>query len=269
MSMEQEPCNQADKEAIDKRKPRSRGIYLLPNFFTTAGLFAGFYAIVSAINHHFEAASVAIFVAMVLDGLDGRVARLTHTQSAFGAEYDSLVDMVAFGLAPALVIYLWCLQSLGKVGWLVAFIYTACAALRLARFNSQNGGTEKRFFKGLASPAAAALVAGFVWVASDWLGGDVASEPSRFFTLIGVVVTLFAALLMVSNILFRSFKDFDIKGRVPFVALLVVVMVFVLVSIDPPIVLFAGFLIYTLSGPAEALMRSRSKRVNDDNQEKN
>jgi len=249
-----------NKVEHDSVKPRSRGIYLLPNLFTTAGLFAGFYAIVSAINNQYEAAAVAIFIAMVLDGLDGRIARLTHTQSDFGAEYDSLVDMVAFGLAPALVVYLWCLQSLGKVGWLVAFIYAACAALRLARFNSQNGGAEKRYFKGLASPSAAALVAGFIWVGSDWVSVDVASEPSRFITVVGLVVTLFAALLMVSNVLFRSFKDFDMKGRVPFVALLIVVMVFVLISIDPPIVLFAGFLIYALSGPVGALMRRSSKR---------
>ena len=249
-----------NKVEHDSVKPRSRGIYLLPNLFTTAGLFAGFYAIVSAINNQYEAAAVAIFIAMVLDGLDGRIARLTHTQSDFGAEYDSLVDMVAFGLAPALVVYLWCLQSLGKVGWLVAFIYAACAALRLARFNSQNGGAEKRYFKGLASPSAAALVAGFIWVGSDWVSVDVASEPSRFITVVGLVVTLFAALLMVSNVLFRSFKDFDMKGRVPFVALLIVVMVFVLISIDPPIVLFAGSLIYALSGPVGALMRRSSKR---------
>jgi len=259
MSMEQKH----DEDALDTRKPRSRGIYLLPNLFTTAGLFASFYAIVSAINGYFEAASVAIFVAMVLDGLDGRVARMTHTQSDFGAEYDSLVDMVAFGLAPALVIYLWCLQSLGKVGWLIAFIYTACAALRLARFNSQNGSAEKRFFKGLASPSAAALVAGFVWVGSDWVGASTVVEPSQSITVLGLLTTLLASLLMVSNILFRSFKDFDTKGRVPFVTLLVVVMVFVLISIDPPIVLFTGFLVYAISGPVGALMRSRSKRSSD------
>lgn len=239
----------------DKAKLRSRGIYLLPNLFTTAGLFAGFYAMVSAINNQFESASVAVFVAMVLDGIDGRIARLTHTQSAFGAEYDSLVDMVAFGLAPALVIYLWCLQSLGKVGWLVAFIYAACAALRLARFNSQNGAADKRYFRGLASPSAAAIVAGFVWVTTDY-----SAVPSGLISVVGLVLTLSAGLLMVSNILFRSFKDFDMKGRVPFVALLVVVLIFVLISIDPPIVLFAGFLIYALSGPFSALTRRGAKR---------
>ncbi len=251
-------------DAEDKNRPRRRGIYLLPNLFTTAGLFAGFYAIVSAINSHFEVASIAIFVAMVLDGLDGRVARMTHTQSAFGAEYDSLVDMVAFGLAPALVVYLWCLQSLGKVGWLIAFIFTACAALRLARFNSQKGSSEKRYFKGLASPSAAALVAGFVWVGTEWIGVSTITEPNRFITIIGLIVTLSAALLMVSNILFRSFKDFDIKGRVPFVTLIIVVMAFVLVSIDPPIVLFVGFLVYTVSGPIGSLMRSSAKRRSGD-----
>ncbi|PCH60057.1 MAG: CDP-diacylglycerol--serine O-phosphatidyltransferase [Gammaproteobacteria bacterium] len=259
--------SEENKIEVGPVKPRSRGIYLLPNLLTTAGLFAGFYAIVSAINNQYEAAAVAIFIAMVLDGLDGRIARLTHTQSDFGAEYDSLVDMVAFGLAPALVVYLWCLQSLGKVGWLVAFVYVACAALRLARFNSQNGSSEKRFFKGLASPSAAALVAGFIWVGTDWIGADTASEPGRFITVVGLVVTLFAALLMVSNVLFRSFKDFDMKGRVPFVALLIVVMVFVLISIDPPIVLFAGFLIYALSGPVGALMRRSSKRSEETGEE--
>ncbi len=239
---------------VQGEKPRSRGIYLLPNLFTTAGLFAGFYSIVAAINDRFELAAVAIFVAMILDGIDGRVARLTHTQTNFGAEYDSLVDMVAFGLAPALVVYLWCLQTWGKIGWLVAFIYAACAALRLARFNVQSSGDEKRFFKGLASPSAAAIVAGFVWVSTDYM-----EEPTKLVSALGIVLTLFAGLMMVSNILYRSFKDFDIKGRVPFVALLLVVMIFVLVSIDPPIVLFAGFLIYALSGPIGALRKIGAK----------
>ncbi|MCF6318151.1 MAG: CDP-diacylglycerol--serine O-phosphatidyltransferase [Proteobacteria bacterium] len=251
----------------DQPTPKSKGIYLLPNLFTTGALFAGYYSIIAGINGKFEIAAIAIFIAALLDGLDGRVARLTNTESAFGEQYDSLSDLISFGLAPSLLMYNWSLHSLvdihpimGKIGWLVAFIYAACAALRLARFNSQNGGAEKRYFKGLASPSAAALVAGFIWVGSDWVSVDVASEPSRFITVVGLVVTLFAALLMVSNVLFRSFKDFDMKGRVPFVALLIVVMVFVLISIDPPIVLFAGFLIYALSGPVGALMRRSSKR---------
>ncbi len=256
--LEQDKPSVAQQTEGVEEKPRSRGIYLLPNLFTTAGLFAGFYSIVAAINDRFEAAAVTIFIAMVLDGIDGRVARMTHTQTNFGAEYDSLVDMVAFGLAPALVVYLWCLQSLGKVGWLIAFIYAACAALRLARFNTQNGSAEKRFFKGLASPSAAAIVAGFVWVSTDYM-----TEPTKSISVIGLVLTLFAGLLMVSNILFRSFKDFDVKSRVPFVALLVVVLVFVLISIDPPIVLFAGFLIYALSGPIGALFRRVNKSDND------
>lgn len=244
-------------------KPRSRGIYLLPNLLTTAGLFAGFFAIVAAINGRFEAAAIAVFVAMLLDGVDGRIARMTNTQSAFGAEYDSLVDMVAFGLAPALVIYQWCLLALGKVGWLVAFIYTACAALRLARFNSQNSGVEKRYFKGLASPSAAAIVAAFVW-----LGVDNMESPGTVMPWIGLLLTLIAGLLMVSNILYRSFKDFDMKDKVPFVVLVVIVLVFVLVSSDPPIVLFVGFLIYALSGPVGALLRRGSSQATAPSEDK-
>lgn len=237
---------------------RRRGIYLLPNLFTTAALFAGFYAIVAAIGARFEEAAVAIFVAMVLDGLDGRVARMTNTQSAFGAEYDSLADMISFGLAPALVMYLWSLQDMGKLGWLAAFIYTAGAALRLARFNTQLGTADKRFFQGLPSPSAAAILAGLVWVGHDYRldGGDL--------TWISLFFTVAAGLLMVSNVRFYSFKELDMKGRVPFVALLVLVLIFVLVSLDPPQVLFATFLLYALSGPVVTvwmLMRRRRQRL--------
>jgi len=236
-------------------KQRRRGIYLLPNLFTTACLFAGFYAIVSAMSDKFEQAAVAIFVAMIMDGLDGRVARLTNTQSDFGAEYDSLADMVAFGLAPSLVAFEWALFSLGKLGWLAAFIYTAGAALRLARFNTQVAIANKRYFQGLASPAAAAVVAGMVWVGSDYdqVGSD--------WRIPVFVLTLMVGLLMVSNIRYRSFKDLDLKGKIPFFTMLVVVLVFVFISIDPPQVLFAIFFLYAISGPIYTLVTRRKRQA--------
>lgn len=239
---------------IFQKQPR-RGIYLLPNLFTTGCLFAGFYAIVAAMSDRFEAAAVAIFIAMIMDSLDGRVARLTNTQSDFGAEYDSLADMVSFGLAPSLVMFEWALFSLGKLGWLAAFIYTAAAALRLARFNTQVETAEKRYFQGLPSPAAAAVVTGVVWVGSDYghLGQD--------WRIPAIILTLFAGILMVSNIRYRSFKDLDLKGRIPFVTMLIVVLVFVFVSIDPPQVLFAIFLGYALSGPVVTLVTLRRRRA--------
>ncbi|OVZ57925.1 CDP-diacylglycerol--serine O-phosphatidyltransferase [Pigmentiphaga sp. NML080357] len=223
---------------------RHRGIYLLPNAFTTAALFAGFYAIVQAMNDRFEAAAIAIFVAMVLDGMDGRVARLTNTQSAFGEQYDSLSDMTSFGVAPALVMYEWILNGLGRWGWLAAFIYVAGAALRLARFNINVGVVDKRFFQGLPSPAAAAMVAGFVWLAVDnklpirelWM-------PWAAFGL-----TVYAGMSMVSNAPFFSGKSFALGRSVPFWTILLVVLAFVFISSDPPIVLFALFVIYGLSG---------------------
>ncbi len=241
---------EADVVEIAEAK-RRRGIYLLPNLFTTGCLFAGFFAIVASIGGRFEAAAVAVFVAMIMDGLDGRVARLTNTQSDFGAQYDSLADMVSFGLAPALVMYSWSLSSLGKIGWLGAFIYTAAVALRLARFNTQLGVADKRYFQGLASPSAAAVVAGMVWVGTDY---GTTGEIWRFPALL---ITVGVGVLMVSNIRFRSFKDLDLKGKVPFMAILVMVMVFVFVSIDPPQVLFAIFFLYALSGPLMTLGRVR------------
>ena len=243
-----------------QQRTRSRGIYLLPNAFTTAALFAGFYAIVAAMNARFEQAAVAIFIAMLLDGIDGRVARLTHTQSQFGAEYDSLSDMVSFGLAPALVMYEWSLASLaeqgwqwGKVGWLASFIYAACAGIRLARFNTQIGTADKRFFQGLPSPSAAAVMAGLVWVCFDngILGQDVA--------FIALPLTILTGLLMVSNVLYYSFKEVNFRNRVPFITLLVVVLLIVLASIDPPKALFGGFLVYVLSGPLISLFRRARK----------
>ena len=220
-----------------------KGIYLLPNLFTTGALFSGFYAVVAGMNGHFENAAIAIFVAMILDGLDGRVARLTNTQSDFGAEYDSLADMVSFGVAPALVAFSWALQDLGKVGWVAAFVYCAGAALRLARFNTQLAVADKNFFTGLASPAAAAIVAGTVWVFSE------SGMPGRDIAWLMAVVVPAAGLLMVSNFRYHSFKGLDLRGKVPFVAMLAVVFVFVIVSIDPAKVLLGVFVVYALSGP--------------------
>lgn len=247
-----------DEQQINNQRPekkRRRGIYLLPNLFTTGCLFAGFYAIVAAMGDRFEAAAIAIFIAMIMDGLDGRVARLTNTQSAFGAEYDSLADMVSFGLAPALVMFVWMLSDLGKVGWLAAFVYTAGTALRLARFNTQVGRADKRYFQGLASPAAAAVMAGMVWMGQDYM------FEGRAFSILILVMTVLLGLLMVSNVRYRSFKDLDLKGRVPFVAILIVVLVFVLVSIDPPQILFTIFALYALSGPVLTLVLLRRRRA--------
>ncbi len=240
---------------MEPEKKRRRGIYLLPNLFTTAGLFAGFYAVISAMNDRFEAAAIAVFIAMVMDGIDGRIARMTNTQSDFGKEYDSLADMVSFGMAPALVMYLWALEPLGKIGFAAAFIYAAGAALRLARFNTQVGIVDKRYFQGLASPAAAALVVGFIW----W-GVDAAWTPSDIAWL-AAFVTAGAGVLMVSNVRYNSFKDQDLKGRVPFVKILVVVAVFVLVALDPPRVLFLIFLTYAASGLLLTLWQLRQRRA--------
>ena len=254
------PIDEHVEEGCDAegRKVRHRGIYLLPNLFTTGNLFAGFFAIVSAMGDHYVSAAIAIFVAMVLDGLDGRVARLTNTQSAFGAEYDSLSDMVAFGLAPALLAYQWALSELGNVGLTVAFIYSACAALRLARFNTQIGKVDKKWFVGLASPAAAGVVAGTVWALKDF-DVDGADMPVLIVMLYALLVAL-VGVLMVSNIKFYSFKDLDFRGRVPFVAMLIVVLVFAVVSTDPPRILLLIFLAYALSGPIQLLLQLRRRK---------
>lgn len=237
------------------KKPQSRGIYLLPNLFTTAGLFAGFYAIIAAIRGDFESAAIAIFIAMVMDGLDGRIARLTNTQSAFGAEYDSLADMVSFCLAPALVVYLWALSDMGKVGWMVAFIYAACGALRLARFNTQIGIEDKRYFQGLPSPAAAAVLAGWIWA-----GSSNQVDPALI-TNIALPLTFACGILMVSTLRYHSFKELDIRGKVPFVVMLILVLGFALVAIDPPLILFGGFLIYAISGPIFTLVKLRQHKT--------
>ncbi|HEV2978844.1 MAG TPA: CDP-diacylglycerol--serine O-phosphatidyltransferase [Casimicrobiaceae bacterium] len=230
------------ERAFAKNRIRRRGIYLLPNLFTTAALFAGFWAIVQAMNGRFDWAARAVFVALVLDGLDGRVARLTRTQSAFGAEYDSLSDMVCFGAAPALVIYEWALFSMGNLGWAAAFLYCVFAALRLARFNTNLEVADKRYFQGLPSPSAAALVAGFVWTMDD---RALDPETYRWWAL---AVTVFAGVSMVSNFRYYSFKTINLRRSVPFVVILLIVLFFVLVSYQPPMVLFAGFVLYALSG---------------------
>jgi CDP-diacylglycerol--serine O-phosphatidyltransferase len=252
-----------EQNEIQAVKKRRRGIYLLPNLITTAALFAGFYGIVAATQGKFEQASVAIFIAMILDALDGRVARMTHTQTAFGAEYDSLADMASFGLAPALVMYEWSLSTLvnvsttmGKLGWLAAFLFVASAALRLARFNTKASSTDKRYFQGLPSPSAAAVVVGFVWACFD---NGIEGESVA---MISLVIIVFAGLMMVSNVSYYSFKDVDFHNKVPFVAMLVVVMLFVFASIDPPIMLFGGFMVYVLSGPVISIARRIRKRGN-------
>ncbi|ROR35091.1 CDP-diacylglycerol--serine O-phosphatidyltransferase [Inmirania thermothiophila] len=234
---------------------RRRGVYLLPNLFTTAALFAGFYAIVAAMGGRYEAAAVAVYVAMLMDGLDGRVARLTQTQSEFGVQYDSLADVVSFGLAPALVVYQWALVGLGKPGWLAAFLYAACAALRLARFNTQVGIVDKRFFQGLASPPAAALVTGLVWV------GAQAGWDGRALALPAFALTIAAGLLMVSNIRYYSFKDIDLKGRVPFMAAVAVAVLFAVVFVQPAVVLFTMAAVYALSGPVWTVAGLRRRRA--------
>ena len=243
------------------RRPRHRGIYLLPNLFTTAAMFAGFYAIVASIGGRFTAAAVAVFVAALLDGMDGRVARLTGTQSEFGVQYDSLSDLVSFGLAPALVMYNWALAGLreygplwGKVGWAAAFIYAACGALRLARFNTQVGVLDKRYFQGLASPAAAAVCMSFVWsMEKSGVSGDDLCFVMPFFAAI-------VGLLMVSRFRYYSFKSLPVGGHVPFAWIVVTLLLLVLLFLDPPRVLLAVFAVYLLSGPALTLWGVAARR---------
>jgi CDP-diacylglycerol---serine O-phosphatidyltransferase len=223
-------------------RKRRKGIYILPNLFTLAALFGGFYAIVMAMNGKFDQAAIGVFCAMVLDSLDGRVARMTNTQSAFGEQMDSLSDMVSFGAAPALIAYVWALTSLGRWGWVSAFVYCACAALRLARFNVNTTVVDKRFFQGLPSPAAAALVAGFIWLMSD--SGYTGLEV-RWYTF---GLTLYAGLTMVTNVPFYSFKDVQMKRSVPFVVIVLIALGIAAINIHPPIVMFGLFVIYGLSG---------------------
>ena len=233
-------------------RKRRKGIYILPNLFTLAALFGGFYAVVMAMNGRFDLAAVGVFCAMVLDSLDGRVARMTNTQSAFGEQMDSLSDMVSFGAAPALIAYEWALRGLGRWGWIAAFVYCACAALRLARFNVNTGVVDKRFFQGLPSPAAAALVAGFIWLMTEIgvRGEDLEWLSWKQITWTMFVVTLYSGLTMVTNVPFYSFKDVQMKKSVPFVVIVLIALVIAIINIHPPTVLFSVFVIYGLSGYA-------------------
>lgn len=237
-----------DDLAVAAARPRRKGIYVLPNAITLAALFSGFYGIVMAMNGRFEAACIAIFAAAVLDSLDGRVARMTNSQSAFGEQMDSLSDMVSFGAAPALIVYIWALKDMGKLGWIPAFVYIAGAALRLARFNVNIGVVDKRFFQGLPSPAAAALVIGFVWVMDD-LGFKGASKID-WLAWAAFGVTLYAGLSMVTNAPFYSFKVVGARQTVPFVVIVAVALAIALISQNPPLALFVLFCVYGLSGYA-------------------
>ncbi len=243
---------------MTQKKPavRHRGIYLLPNLFTTGAMFAGFYAMTSAINGRFETAAISIFVAMILDGLDGRVARMTNTQSEFGVQYDSLSDMVSFGVAPGLVMYLWAFESLGKLGLFAAFVHTAGGALRLARFNTQVEVADKRYFQGLPSPAAAGILAGGLWLSVE-MGYDV--ESIKY---IALVLTICTGLLMVSNFRYSSFKEIDLKGRVPFVVAIIAMLGIGFVMAEAEIMLFLIALGYAVSGPVITLLTLKQKRKN-------
>ncbi len=242
-------------------KKRRRGIYLLPNLLTTFGLFFGFYAIVAANKGDFESAAIAIFLAMIMDGLDGRVARLTNTQSDFGVQYDSLSDMVCFAAAPALVVFQWSLSGMaelgpawGKIGWLGAFTYAACGALRLARFNIQVGVVDKRYFQGLPSPSAAAVLASMVWVGQHL---DIPGADVRF---VALVITVASGVLMVSNFRYYSFKEFDFRYRVPFIAVVAAVLLLAFAAVAPPVILFAAFAGYAVSGPVITVWGLRRHR---------
>ena len=232
------------------QRPRRKGIYILPNLFTLAALFGGFYSVVMAMNARFDLAALGVFAAMILDSLDGRVARMTHTQSAFGEQMDSLSDMVSFGAAPALIAYEWSLKGLGRWGWIAAFVYCACAALRLARFNVNTGVVDKRWFQGLPSPAAAALVAGFIWLVNEWgkRGGEVLYLSWTQITWVTFAFTLYAGLTMVTNAPFYSFKDIQMKKSVPFAVIVLIALGIAVINIHPPTVLFGLFVVYGLSG---------------------
>ena len=232
--------------AVEKMPLRRRGIYLLPNLFTTGVLFAGFFAIVQAMNGAYDVAAIAVFIAILLDGMDGRVARWTHTASEFGAQYDSIADMVAFGAAPALIVYIWALQDFGKAGWIAAFVYCSCAALRLARFNTNVGVVDKRFFQGLPSPAAAALVMGFIWLMDN--AGFTGIEEGPWLGWVTFAFTLYAGLTMVTNVPFYSFKDLSIKRSVPFVVIVLIALGIAIINIHVPGALFGLFVAYGVSG---------------------
>jgi len=238
----------------NKIKKRRRGIYLLPNLCTTAALFSGFYAITAAFHNRFELAAVAIFVSLIMDGLDGRIARLTNTQSEFGAQYDSLSDMMSFAVAPALVMYVWSLSNLGKIGWFAAFVHAAGGALRLARYNAQVGGEDKRYFQGLPSPSAAMLLASFMWVSLEY-GYD--GETLQYISLI---ITITSGLLMVSNIRYLTFKEIDFRGEIPFVVAIGMMLSIGMIFAHPPLMVFLLFMVYTISGPLLTVVLLKSRR---------
>ena len=237
--------------------PQPRGIYLLPNLFTTAALFAGFYSIIASVKGNFDIAAIAIFIAMIADTLDGRVARMTNTQTAFGAEYDSLSDMVGFGVAPALMAYMWSLSNLGKLGWLAAFLYTAATALRLARFNTQAHDQDKQYFQGLPCPSAAAVVTGAVWLGYS---NQVVDGTNLYIGVPFAMLVIFIAALQVSTIRYHSFKKIDLRGKVPFIMVIILVLIISLIALDPPEILFAGFFIFAMSGPVMTLWQLRRMR---------
>ena len=244
---------------MTEKTPRKRGIYLLPSVLTTFGMFAGFYSIISSINGEFTIAAISIMIAMMWDTLDGRVARLTNTQSAFGAEYDSLADLVSFGLAPALLVYEWSLYELGRFGWLAAFVYLACAALRLARFNTQVGIADKRFFQGLPSPAAAGVIASMIWL-KIWTFASFDSEVISLGYYLGAGITILCGILMVSNVRYYSFKELDSK-KASFRFLLLIVLSLIILMYKPNIILFTGFFLYLLSGPFITITGLNKRRI--------
>lgn len=241
-----------DKDKDPIKRSMQKGVYLLPNLLTTIALFSGFYSIVAAMNYKIETAAIAIFVGMIADGLDGRVARLTHTQTDFGAQYDSLSDLIVFGLAPSLSLFHWSLSHLGKLGWAIAFFYTAATALRLARFNTQV--TDKAYFQGLPCPSAAGIVASFLWLGSDYSFDGASVAPFACF------LTAMVSILMVSLIRYNSFKEIDTRGRVPFVAAIAIVLSIVGIALEPPIVLFLLFSGYILSGPIITLIQIKRRK---------
>ena len=244
---------------MTEKTPSKRGIYLLPSVLTTFGMFAGFYSIISSINGEFTIAAISIMIAMMWDTLDGRVARLTNTQSAFGAEYDSLADLVSFGLAPALLVYEWTLYELGRFGWLAAFVYLACAALRLARFNTQVGISDKRFFQGLPSPAAAGVIASMIWL-KIWTFASFDSEVISLGYYLGAGITILCGILMVSNVRYYSFKELDSK-KASFRFLLLIVLSLIILMYKPNIILFTGFFLYLLSGPFITITGLNKRRI--------
>ena len=244
---------------MTEKTPSKRGIYLLPSVLTTFGMFAGFYSIISSINGEFTIAAISIMIAMMWDTLDGRVARLTNTQSAFGAEYDSLADLVSFGLAPALLVYEWSLYELGRFGWLAAFVYLACAALRLARFNTQVGIADKRFFQGLPSPAAAGVIASMIWL-KIWTFASFDSEVISLGYYLGAGITILCGILMVSNVRYYSFKELDSK-KASFRFLLLIVLSLIILMYKPNIILFTGFFLYLLSGPFITITGLNKRRI--------